>query len=281
MVSFLNYSCEIFSRIFCSLKYCFIFEWSPDNFSPKVEGEGEAVFATGKQTQLSPPRKVVPPVSPSPGTSPRSSPSGLDLQRSQSITNKRKQPPSSVTAPPAHKKQAPPPKPQTPLNQPSPKPPRRPSMNKPPPPKKQTTPQPPPQTEKRRSNSIGSKPPPPKKGSIPLPPPQHEKPRRSTSGGKSRPPPPSHHSTGSSQPSSSKPLPRPSQPIHQQPPPPSKVVQRFPLDVNAVQSPTEKPKVTLPPGWIVSWSKSQKRWYFFDTRANKSVWEWPPPGGKM
>jgi hypothetical protein len=25
------------------------------------------------------------------------------------------------------------------------------------------------------------------------------------------------------------------------------------------------------------WSKSQKRWYFFDTKTNKSVWQWPPP----
>jgi hypothetical protein len=24
------------------------------------------------------------------------------------------------------------------------------------------------------------------------------------------------------------------------------------------------------------WSKSQKRWYFFDTKTNKSVWKWPP-----
>lgn len=37
-----------------------------------------------------------------------------------------------------------------------------------------------------------------------------------------------------------------------------------------------KPKVELPPGWICVWSKSQKRWYFFDTKTNKSVWKWPP-----
>jgi hypothetical protein len=34
--------------------------------------------------------------------------------------------------------------------------------------------------------------------------------------------------------------------------------------------------VDLPPGWICVWSKSQKRWYFFDTKTNKSVWKWPP-----
>jgi len=44
------------------------------------------------------------------------------------------------------------------------------------------------------------------------------------------------------------------------------------------QSPHIKPEVNLPPGWISVWSKSQKRWYFFDTKTNKSVWQWPPPG---
>ena len=42
-------------------------------------------------------------------------------------------------------------------------------------------------------------------------------------------------------------------------------------------SPDKKPNVDLPPGWMCVWSKSQKRWYFFDTKTNKSVWEWPPP----
>lgn len=46
-----------------------------------------------------------------------------------------------------------------------------------------------------------------------------------------------------------------------------------------VQSPDAKPNVDLPPGWMCVWSKSQKRWYFFDTKTNKSVWQWPPPGG--
>ncbi|GAX14282.1 ATP-dependent RNA helicase DDX26B [Fistulifera solaris] len=41
-------------------------------------------------------------------------------------------------------------------------------------------------------------------------------------------------------------------------------------------NPDKKPDVDLPAGWICSWSKSQKRWYFFDTRTNKSVWNWPP-----
>lgn len=51
-------------------------------------------------------------------------------------------------------------------------------------------------------------------------------------------------------------------------PPPSS-----PIDL---LNPEKKPDVDLPAGWICSWSKSQKRWYFFDTRTNKSVWNWPP-----
>jgi hypothetical protein len=46
-----------------------------------------------------------------------------------------------------------------------------------------------------------------------------------------------------------------------------------------LQSPDKKPQVNLPPGWMCAWSKSQKRWYFFDQKTNKSVWQWPPPGG--
>lgn len=43
-----------------------------------------------------------------------------------------------------------------------------------------------------------------------------------------------------------------------------------------LQNPSQKPAIDLPTGWMCVWSKSQKRWYFFDTRSNKSVWEWPP-----
>lgn len=43
-----------------------------------------------------------------------------------------------------------------------------------------------------------------------------------------------------------------------------------------LESPGKKPEVTLPAGWICVWSKSQKRWYFFDTKTNKSLWKWPP-----
>lgn len=43
-----------------------------------------------------------------------------------------------------------------------------------------------------------------------------------------------------------------------------------------LETPDVKPDVNLPPGWISVWSKSQQRWYFFDTKTNKSVWTWPP-----
>jgi hypothetical protein len=48
------------------------------------------------------------------------------------------------------------------------------------------------------------------------------------------------------------------------------------LSESALQNPGSKPDVKLPPGWMTVWSKSQKRWYFFDTKTNKSVWQWPP-----
>lgn len=44
-----------------------------------------------------------------------------------------------------------------------------------------------------------------------------------------------------------------------------------------MQSPDKKPNVDLPAGWMCVWSKSQKRWYFFCTKTNRSVWQWPPP----
>jgi hypothetical protein len=48
-------------------------------------------------------------------------------------------------------------------------------------------------------------------------------------------------------------------------------------DTVDMQTPDKKPEVDLPPGWMTVWSKSQNRWYFFCTKSNKSVWQWPPP----
>lgn len=43
------------------------------------------------------------------------------------------------------------------------------------------------------------------------------------------------------------------------------------------EDPNVKPKVDLPDGWISVYSNSKQKWYYFDKKANKSVWEWPPP----
>jgi hypothetical protein len=40
-----------------------------------------------------------------------------------------------------------------------------------------------------------------------------------------------------------------------------------------LHNPDAKPTFKLPDGWECFWSKSQKRWYFFDTKTNKSVWD--------
>eukprot|EP00977_Amphora_coffeiformis_P004596 scaffold992_cov175-Amphora_coffeaeformis.AAC.5 len=39
-----------------------------------------------------------------------------------------------------------------------------------------------------------------------------------------------------------------------------------------LQCPDVKPEVDLPPGWMCVWSKSQKRWYFFNRSNNTSMW---------
>jgi integrator complex subunit 6 len=52
------------------------------------------------------------------------------------------------------------------------------------------------------------------------------------------------------------------------------VIPQAPTDV---QSQDNKPNVNLPPDWIVSWSRSQQRWYYFNKKTNNSLWEWPPP----
>ena len=39
-----------------------------------------------------------------------------------------------------------------------------------------------------------------------------------------------------------------------------------------LQNPNEKPALNLPESFMCVWSKSQKRWYFFDKNTNKSVW---------
>lgn len=40
-----------------------------------------------------------------------------------------------------------------------------------------------------------------------------------------------------------------------------------------LENPEMRPRIKLPEGWACIWSKSQKRWYFFHSRTNKSVWD--------
>jgi hypothetical protein len=76
-------------------------------------------------------------------------------------------------------------------------------------------------------------------------------------------------------------VPEQQQPL--QPPPMSSLPkqpqpqQQQPNQQNTVdlQNPDTKPNVNLPPGWMSVWSKSKQRWYFFDQKSNKSIWEWP------
>lgn len=126
-----------------------------------------------------------------------------------------------------------------------------------------------------------SLPPPP---SRPPPPPPGRSSTISKLSLKHRPPPPPHSL------SSSKQRVPPHQlniqpPLKKKPPPPPKPTQISQVKARThkllpcdVQSINVKPKVNLPPGWISVWSKSQRRWYYFNQNTNKSVWEWPPPG---
>lgn len=50
-----------------------------------------------------------------------------------------------------------------------------------------------------------------------------------------------------------------------------------PVQLQDLTNPNLRPSFELAPGWVSVWSKSQKRWYFFNGKTNKSVWEWPPP----
>ncbi|CAB9501123.1 Integrator complex subunit 6-like [Seminavis robusta] len=101
-------------------------------------------------------------------------------------------------------------------------------------------------------------------------------------GGPIKPPPPKPKA------SSAPPPPKRSNPA--KPPPPKPPPQQQPPQPQPTSEPTKtlvyterdkKPDVELPAGWMCVWSKSQKRWYFFDTRSNRSVWQWPPPAGSM
>ena len=45
-------------------------------------------------------------------------------------------------------------------------------------------------------------------------------------------------------------------------------------DEAALTNEKVKPRLNMPAGWVIVWSKSNHRWYFFDTKNNKSLWEY-------
>ena len=61
------------------------------------------------------------------------------------------------------------------------------------------------------------------------------------------------------------------------PPPPNKQTQQQKIPPPPPENSEAKPNIQLPPGWITVFSKSQRKWYYFDKKTNRSVWEWPPP----
>mmetsp|Transcript_10995 Transcript_10995/g.31870 ORF Transcript_10995/g.31870 Transcript_10995/m.31870 type:complete len:1231 (+) Transcript_10995:250-3942(+) len=131
-------------------------------------------------------------------------------------------------------------------------------------------PHPPPPPPRRQP--LATPPPPPPKGPKKHPRPPPPPPPSGTSNLKRPPPPPNQATSGSPKPPPpTKAPPPPAKPVHQARRP--SMIQEGSLDL---QTPDVKPKVNLPPGWMCVWSKSQKRWYFFNTKNNKSVWQWPP-----
>mmetsp|Transcript_31243 Transcript_31243/g.75194 ORF Transcript_31243/g.75194 Transcript_31243/m.75194 type:complete len:1234 (+) Transcript_31243:200-3901(+) len=248
-----------------------------DSFS-SIEGEGEAAFAGKPISRKSSVRK-----------SPTRSDDGID-----EVPAKRRKveaPPSPVKAnhddtSRKHSKTAPPPPPQPNRGKsehakPSP-PTRRSSLPAPPPPRRSSLPAPPSQPGKPPSKK--PLPPPPR------PPPPKPPPANKPAGQHSRPPPP--QASPSPSPSTTKPPPpirhnsappkfpsiqQQGRPNQGEPPQGEKKVSPPAKPALDLQSPEKKPNVNLPPGWMCVWSKSQKRWYFFDTKTNKSVWQWPPP----
>lgn len=144
-------------------------------------------------------------------------------------------------------------------------------------------------TKRHKTDELRPTPPPMNRPPPPPPPPPKGKQQPIN---KPKPPPPSKQKQGQPPPPSN------SKRIHPPPPqkpPPPKILQSSVADTISrekqlspssisfktpkdSQSPNDKPKINLPPGWISVWSKSQQRWYYFDQRTNKSVWEWPPPG---
>jgi hypothetical protein len=242
-----------------------------DSFST-MEGEGEAVFAGKPLSRKSPTRK-----SPS-QTDTSDEKTGSEAKRRKldteamieetPTTDNGESDENSGLVKPSSSRLG---KPACPKGTPPPPPPKVPIKKPPPPPNpNQARPPPPPTQQAPPSTAIAKPPPlqPPTAKVPPVPPPRPQQNPPAPKPANLKPPPPQAQAQTQAQvqlqPQQQK---RPS--VVVPPPPPT-------IDM---QSPDKRPKVDLPPGWMCVWSKSQNRWYFFDTKTNKSVWEWPPPGG--
>lgn len=248
---------------------------------------------------------VPPPPKPSAGTpAPPGKPAPGSLKRTSSGSGPLPPPPKPSTGTPTPLKGAPPsgtptlPKtsappppigpPHTskvaPSNAAKPPPPRGPKKGPPPPPGKPTRPPPPKPpsgtSEKRPSVNKGPRPPGSSSGKPPVP-----RPPEGTSTTPNASPVVQKKAFAGGQDSASFPkkpldgqqdavLPVAAKIVAQDSP---AVPQKVSVGQAELQNPDKKPIVDLPSGWMCVWSKSQRRWYFFDTKTNKSVWEWPPP----
>lgn len=168
-----------------------------------------------------------------------------------------------------------------------------PPPRQPPKPARPAAPPLPPPGKISRSNSGGKGPPPPKPSARPRPPGKGPPPRRTSSTSPApKPPPMGDKRSPTTLPKTKSGAPNkppvgdstspPTAPKPKAPQGPAETPDILGTDV-AVPKPIDyeaqgvKPDVDLSPGWISAWSKSQKRWYFFDKKTNTSVWKWPPP----
>ncbi len=242
-----------------------------DSYSAS-EGEGEAVFANPtSRVRKSPSRnesedKAIVPQPKKQKIESKvqedTTPTELNIATIESNVDKSQSEPSKP----------PPPKPLIALSALVPPPPRPPP--KVPPPSKTPVPPSSMSTKAKPLNTTGAIGPPP-----PKPPPKGV-PRKASVGERPpappirpNPPPPKPPHLQRSTPDSSAiqlTLAAPNQTKKNPPPPP-------PIVGAEMQSADRRPNVDLPPGWMTVWSKSQNRWYFFCTKTNKSVWQWPPP----
>lgn len=257
----------------------------PHESYSSIEGEGEAVFAGKPISRKSPVRK-----SPSHG-------SASDEKLHPPPAKRQKRQLEAIATEGASSNEG---KDERPLQNPPPPPPKTDKVNHeksslappkhpPPPPPKGLTPSAPPpppppkgglQKQQNPGNQAGARPRPPPRSTPHAPPPKPPPGQQTALSSSSRRMPPLNQTTASL--GVSKPPP-PRQNAPTKPPgalPWQQVNKKAPpLQQIDMQSQEKKPSVDLPPGWMCVWSKSQKRWYFFDTKTNKSVWQWPPPKG--